>query len=336
LLDEQLRNVLAAYPPDLAPRRIQPLAGAGGFSGSQIWWLDTERGPACLRRWPKCFPGRERLEFIQAVLWHVDQEGFHLVPVPCETRTHGGYLFHDGYYWEIVPWMPGCADFHRLPCPTKLRAAMIALANFHLAAASFPLPDAELTCSPGIAERYCRLGLLLEGKLEQVARTICNEHWPELASRATRLCQIFRQGANLVIPLEPTARNAKIRLQPCIRDVWHDHILFCGQEVSGIVDFGAMRPECVSADIARLLGSMVQDDGMMWNMGLTAYQSVRPLTDAELQLVTAFDRTGVLMSGIQWAEWVFCEHRQFEDQEAVLARFDEIFGRLLHLTNHAV
>lgn len=334
LPSDPLKAVLAAYPPDLAPTRCQPLAGAGGFSGSQIWWLETARGPACLRRWPKDFPGRDRLEFIQAVLWHVDQEGFHLVPVPYETRTCGGYVFSDGYYWEMTPWMPGCADFLRLPCVIRLQAALSALANFHLAAASFPLPESGLTPSPGIIARFSRLSGLLEGRLEHVGRSICHETWPELAGLATRLCQIFRQGATIVSPLEYPARRAEIRLQPCIRDVWHDHILYCGQEVSGIVDFGAMRPECVSADIARLLGSMVQDDALMWNVGLTAYQAIRPLSDAELHLVTAFDRTSVLMSGIQWIEWVFCEGRRFDDRDAVVSRFEEILRRLEYLLEH--
>lgn len=334
LPSEPPASVLSAYPPDLAPRRCQPLAGAGGFSGSQIWWLETERGPVCLRRWPKSFPGPERLEFIQAVLWHVEQEGFRLVPVPFETKTHGGYLFFDGYFWEITPWMPGCADYLRLPCATRLRAAMTALANFHLAAVSFPLPDERPSASSGIVRRFAMLAELLAGRLEKVASAVCQKTCPELAERAASHCHLFRQAAAKVTPLEQAARQARVRLQPCIRDVWHDHILYCGQEVSGIIDFGAMRPECVSGDIARLLGSMVQDDPLMWNVGLTAYQSVRPLSDAELQLITAFDRTGVLLSGIQWIEWIYCEHRQFEDLEAIACRFDEIIKRLNYLATH--
>lgn len=296
--------------------------------------METDRGPACLRQWPRGFPNRERLEFIQAVLWHVDQEGFHLVPVPFETRTHAGYCIFDECYWEVTPWMPGCADFHRLPCPAKLQSAMTALANFHLAAASFPLPDAEYASSPGIIERFGKLKSLTEGKLEHLQESIGHRIWPELAHRATQLCRVFPDGAARLSGLIKPSQAAQVRLQPCIRDVWHDHILYCGVEVSGIIDFGAMRPECVSADVARLLGSMIADDAMMWNVGLSAYQSIRPLSEAELLLITAFDRTTVLMSGIQWLEWVFCEHRHFDDPDAVLARFDDILVRLLHLVEN--
>jgi hypothetical protein len=111
-LEEPLKSVLAAYPQELQPCQIEPLAGAGGFSGARLWWLDTPRGPACLRRWPQEHPDKNRLEFIQAVLWHVNQEGFRLVPVPYETSTCAGYVHCHGHFWEIAPWIAGCADYH--------------------------------------------------------------------------------------------------------------------------------------------------------------------------------------------------------------------------------
>ena len=332
MLDEPLRTVLAAYPPDLLPRQVEPLAGAGGFSGARFWWLDTPRGPACLRRWPAEHPPRERLEFIQAVLWHVDQEGFRLVPVPYETSTHSGYVVCDGHFWEITPWMTGAADYHRLPCPTKLRAAMTALARFHHAAATFPLPESGRCVSPGIVSRFARMRDLCNGGIGQINRGVCAGDWPELAARAGRLCELFGVAAGNVRQLAEAATRAEVELQPCIRDIWHDHVLFQESAVSGIVDFGAMQPESVAADVARLLGSMVQDDLVGWHLGLSAYQSVRPLSDAETLLVTAFDRTTVLMSGLQWLEWVYCQGRRFDDREAVIARLDEIMARLVHLT----
>lgn len=330
-LDEPLQTVLARYPSDLQPSRVEPLAGAGGFSGARIWWLDTPRGPACLRRWAPEHPTRDRLEFIQAVLWHVDQEGFHLVPVPYETVTHSGYVCWDEHLWELTPWMPGCADYHCLPCPNKLKAALSALACFHRSAASFPLPEAHSKRSPGMLERRERLHQLCDGGVSRIADQISNGDWPELALRGRQLCELFHAAVVKVHQLVEHACQLQVPLQPCIRDVWHDHILFEGTDVSAIIDFGAMRPDCVAADIARLLGSMVQDDLVGWHVGMSAYQATRPLSDAECQLVVAFDRTSVLMSGIQWLEWIYCQGRQFEDREAVIARIDDNASRLVHL-----
>jgi Ser/Thr protein kinase RdoA (MazF antagonist) len=330
-VDPQIAPVLAAYPADLEPQFVEFLNGSGGFSGAQLWRLETARGPACLRRWPKEHPQPDRLEFIQAVLWHVDQEGFHLAPVPYETHQHAGYVRHDGHLWELTPWMPGAADYHCLPCPVKLQAAMTALAKFHLAAATFPLPDTHRQHSPGICERYERLRSLADGGAKQIAENIHTGDWPELVPRAHRLCELFQVVAPRLCQSVHAATLHEVELQPCIRDVWHDHVLFQGSEVSGLIDFGAMRPENVAADIARLLGSLVHDDLVGWHFGLCAYQKLKRLTEAEQLLVTAFDRTTVLMSGIQWLDWIYCQNRHFEDRAAVLSRVDEITTRLAFL-----
>ena len=48
----------------------------------------------------------------------------------------------------------------------------------------------------------------------------------------------------------------------------------------------AIRPENVSADVARLLGSLAADDSLAWQIGLGAYEQVHPLSQAERMLVT--------------------------------------------------
>ncbi len=131
-------DVLAAYPDDCRPKSIRALGSAGGFSGARFWRIEAPSGTLCLRRWPKEYPSTQRLEFIQAVLWHVVREGFTLAPLPRETRSRKGYVRHGGHLWELAPWMPGEADFHEAPTLDRLQAAMHSLAEFHLAAASFP------------------------------------------------------------------------------------------------------------------------------------------------------------------------------------------------------
>ena len=106
-------EVLAAYPDDHQPLDVEPLGSAGGFSGASFWRVRTASETLCLRRWPQEHPSTDRLEFIQAVLWHVTREGFAAVPLPRETRRHSGYVRHGGYLWELEPWMPGEADFDR-------------------------------------------------------------------------------------------------------------------------------------------------------------------------------------------------------------------------------
>jgi homoserine kinase type II len=326
--DSEYRHVLAAYPSDCQPREVEPLNAPAGFSGALVWRLETPRGPLCLRRWPPESPSPDRLQFIQAVLWHVDQEGFHLAAVPVETRSHTGYVRQGGFLWEITPWMPGVADYRLAPSRDKLQAALAALAQFHRSAATFPLPDADRVVAPGVVERQRRLRELASDGVRQMTAAIGPGDWPELAARARKIAELFPYAAAKVTPLLETAAQLRVDLQPCIRDIWHDHVLFQGTRVSGLIDFGSMRPENVSADIARLLGSLAEDDQSLWHVGLEAYQRVRPLSAPEMTLVTVFDRSTVAMSGLQWLDWIYLRGRRFANRSAVLARLDDILLRL--------
>ena len=108
-------------------------------------------------------------------------------------------------------------------------------------------------------------------------------------------------------------------------------MLFEGDQVSGLIDFGAMRIENVATDVARLVGSLVGNNPDGWKQGLDAYVQFRPLTVEETQLVKAFDLSGSLLGGINWVEWIYLEERHFEDRAAVLGRIGEHVARLTSL-----
>jgi Ser/Thr protein kinase RdoA (MazF antagonist) len=127
------------------------------------------------------------------------------------------------------------------------------------------------------------------------------------------------------------AQSAMSALQICHGDLWHDHVLFENQQVSGFVDFGAMKVESRTTDIARLLGSLARDDRDMWQQGLDAYQAILPLDTAERQLLQLFDQTTVLLSGIHWLKWLVLEQRDFGDLERIYRRLDELIERMGHL-----
>jgi hypothetical protein len=80
--------------------------------------------------------------------------------------------------------------------------------------------------------------------------------------------------------------------------VWHDHVLFTGDEVTGIVDYAAMRFDVPHADLARLLGSLVEDDDAGWAAGLEGYGRVLPVPD--VPLIWLLDRTGTLAASRLW------------------------------------
>ncbi len=331
-VDRDIARMVRLWPDDCQPTAAEAIRSAHSFSGAALWRLATPRGPLCLRRWPAEYPSPDRLQFIQAVLWHVDQEGFSRVPMPLETQHHHGFVRYAGHLWELAPWLPGAADYQLRPSPERLENALQALARFHQAARTFPLPENGPIGSPGLADRLLRLQGLLDGRLKQLRKAVLAGSWPELAERGRRLVELAATVGPKLLPALELASNLDVTLEPCIRDVWHAHILFVGNEVSGIVDFGAMRPDNVATDVARLLGSLAGDDRADWHRGLAAYQTVRRLTSHELTLVSAFDRSMVLMGGLQWLEWIYVEGREFNDPATVLARVDEFGARLDRLS----
>jgi Ser/Thr protein kinase RdoA (MazF antagonist) len=327
------REVFRAYPRQCQPSEVEPLRSAGGFSGAQIWRLITPSGALCLRCWPAEHPTPERLEFIQAVLWHVTQEGFRLAPLPLETTTHHGYVRHGGRLWQLEPWLEGEPDHDTPTPPARLHAAMMALAQFHRAAASFPLDVDEATPSPGIAERTQQFRELVARGHARLRKAVTDTPTAHDVA-AWRLLHLFLLACPRVEMLLEKA-SFPAPLQPCIRDVRRDSILFDGDAVSGVLDFGAMRGEHVTADVARLLGSLVEDDPVGWALGLSAYSSLRPLSESDALLITAFDASGVLLGGMNWLTWLYLEDRSFEDEAGVAARLDYFVRRLTILCERA-
>ena len=162
-----------------------------------------------------------------------------------------------------------------------------------------------------------------------------NRHgiWPELADRSASLIADFRKTADFVADALVQARRWMVPIQPCIRDIHREHVLFEGNRVTGLVDFGAMRHDSCAGDIARLIGSLAGDDKQLWAVGIDAFRQVFPLGDSERHLARVYDASGVLLSGMNWLEWIFVDGRQFGDRAAVMSRFEEIADRLAVLAN---
>ncbi|HUG71392.1 MAG TPA: phosphotransferase [Pirellulaceae bacterium] len=320
-------SVLSHYP-DVVARNIDPLNGAGGFSGAAFWRITTGETQLCLRRWPQEHPNRAQLQSIHDVLCHVSVNGFAKLPIPFRARDSQTYVSLAGHLWELTRWMPGQADFHEHPTSERLNAAMLALAQFHRGAENLGLRAGS---PPGIVHRREQLERLSNTGTDEMLRAVVEMESIEFAWRAASILSLFDQHASKTKPLLAAASHARVPRQPCIRDVWHDHVLFEGDEVSGIIDFGALQTDHVACDISRLLGSLAGGDRAMWERGLTAYQTLRPLAPDELMLVDAYDRSTVLLSGMNWVQWIAVEGRQFEDEERVSERLNEILARLLQM-----
>jgi Ser/Thr protein kinase RdoA (MazF antagonist) len=314
------------------------LEKSGGFSGSRLWRLETARGWLCLKRWPTAHPDGAQLRSIHRILVDVSAAGFHRVPLPIVSSEGETFVEYDDHLWELTPWLPGESDqpneLCRTTSPARIQAALTALAEFHRAASATQRPQPS-GVAPGLLQRSEMLGRLIAGGLDELERQtdLRREIWPELADRSKHFFQSFRQLAAAIDVALTAAAALTTPIQPCIRDIHRDHVLFVADQATGIVDFGSMKPDSVACDVARLLGSMAIDDATLWRDGLAAYESVRPLSFTEQQLITAYDQSAVLLSGFNWLQWVFAEGRRFEDRLGVRQRFDLISQRLARMTS---
>jgi homoserine kinase type II len=308
-----------------------------GVDGSQVMRRAPDPAPACtliLRRWPIEHPTPQRLQFIHAVLDHLARRGLSFIPAPIRTANGESFLHHAGHLWELAPWMPGTADYEHSPSTEKLRAAMIALAQIHVSAREFPLtaPQQVARAAPAISRRLARLHELTAGTQQQLLGVINESIWPELAPLARKFLTALPNAIPRALARLEPLKTISLPPQPCLRDIWHDHVLFTGNEVTGVIDFGALDIDIPATDIARLLGSLLGNDRAAWQIGLDAYAAVRPLSLDERQAATALDISGILLAGCNWIRWIYIERRRFENRAQVVGRFRMIVSRVARMS----
>jgi homoserine kinase type II len=219
--------------------------------------------------------------------------------------------------------MPGRADFLANPTPARLHDACSALARLHAAWARSrpergPCPALERRLRA--AHRWQEL--VGSGWRPRYRGASPIDAWAE---RAWRLLVPWARRVSQL--LEPW-RQRLLPLQPCLCDVWHDHLLYEGDRLTGLVDYGAVKGDHVAVDLARLLGSLVGDDRARWALALRAYREVHPLSDEEEALAGVLDWTGTVIGASNWLRWVYHDGRRFENLAAAAQRLAVLVERM--------
>ena len=146
------------------------------------------------------------------------------------------------------------------------------------------------------------------------------------------ICRLAARAMPATIDQLQAMQRQTFRLQPCLRDVWHDHVLFVEDTVTGLIDPGACRTEHVCTDLARLLGSLVGDDTERWRQAVATYCQFRSLDDNELHLLAVLDRSAVVLSPLSWLQRRYIMHAAF-DRNRVLPRLTGQLDRLRRIAD---
>ncbi len=301
---------------------------AGGFSGADVWRLETPRGGLCLRAWPPGMRDGSRLAWMHETLKSIYGRGFRLLPVPLETTQSTTWVDWQDRFWDLTPWLPGQVDNGANTTPHRLRSALTTLAQFHACAAQVVPPGVVQGPSPALASRALLLSEMHHGLLERLSYHARQEGGGIARALADQILGRYRLLAPSVTVRVQSVVNRSVPLQICHGDLWQDHVLFVGERVSGLIDFGNLRVDSRTSDIARLLGSLAGDEPTGWQIGLEAYEQIHSLQREERALLRLFDQTTVLLSGINWLKWILLDGRRFSPWSRVEERLHQIVARL--------
>jgi Ser/Thr protein kinase RdoA (MazF antagonist) len=323
-----IQAVLDRYPADCRAGSVAPLDSAGGFSGASIWKLASQRGQLALRRWPEMHPNPDRLAWIHSVAAFSLANGFRLLAQPIATSDGATFVQHAERLWELTPWMQGAPDRAHPPKPERLQNAMRALAAFHLSVEAFPIAKSSRGTSPNAAKRR-RSAQRTAGDLAFLnTRLDSPEVRADIRDLGRQFLSLFPRALPIVAPMLDEVAEFQVALQPAIRDIRSEHVFFVGDDVTGIIDLGAMRIESPASDIARLLGNFAGNDRAAWEVGLAAYATIRPLDERERRLATAIAQANILLAPGNWLQWLIVERRTFDDMHAVVERLRNTVSRL--------
>jgi Ser/Thr protein kinase RdoA (MazF antagonist) len=296
-------------------------AVAGGFSSARIWRLTMRDGREfCLKSHPPAADPNWLEQVIHPWMRIAHDAGLDFVPQVERTKNGRTVTEHAGRPWELSEWMPGRADFHANPTDERLVDAVQAVARIHDAWRGRP---ASGPC-PAIERRW---KALLDWK------ALVNTGWrprpasddpmaPRVEAAWQRLPASLTRMPSALLPWLTTP----VPVQPCLCDIWHDHVLFTGDRVTGVIDYAAAKVDHVAVDLARLLGSLIPGDRKRTVDALRAYEAIRPLSHPEL--VDLLDWTGAVVGLTNWLRWLYHDGRTYPDRAVVATRFGALLDRL--------
>ena len=256
-----------------------------------------------------------------------------LVPRLLVQRDGSTALLHGENVWELAEWRLGDSVSLAQASAEQTLAAMQALAEFHQLAHRFSTQSGvvDRRSAPGLQQRAERVEALCRGKL-----AIALDDLERLGEKSGGI--LLRNAAEIVqveLPklkgLLAQSRDASLPVQWCHGDARWENLLFQGNRVTGLIDLGAATVDSVVRDVARLRGDLSEYAIVEPCRLLSAYESIRPLSDAELAALHVFEQCATPLAIANWLVWMAGPDQSLRNNvdrwTAALARLAKLVAR---------
>ncbi|MBN9523838.1 2'-deoxycytidine 5'-triphosphate deaminase, partial [bacterium] len=247
-----------------------------------------------------------------ALLSHLD-----FVPRIHATREGDTVIEADGRVWDLSTWVAGKPE-HGVPSAARVEAAAVALAAVHAAWRPLAAPPGP---APAVLRRLKVLANWDSTRADR-RREYPAGPFGDAVGRAVALLSPLV--ADAWEALQPWSMQ-QLPLQPCLVDVWPEHVHFDGNRVAGLIDFGAVQDDHVGADLARLFAGFPGPDALP--AALAAYRAGGGILAEPDAFVRLLAHTGVVCGA---AAWVVRAHTGLvpADPAAAAARLHHLLDRL--------
>lgn len=296
------------------PQRLTITLAPAGFSGATVWKIDTSQGSFALKRWPHGQSAGMTLSSIHQRMQEATQAGLTFIPIIRRATANESIVNQAGQQWDALSWMPGAPL--SAPNTEQLIAAIRCLAQLH--AVWRTQPPVRTSACPAIEMYHQRLAEWTTLELHQLRQ--CSSQHPDYPL-AIELFFRFREPA---LSQLTQALHTSVIIQPCLADIHADHVLYSGNTVTGIIDYGCLRYDHPAQDLARLLGSYDSMPPALIAVALKAY----PSSDTFLPLLKLLLDTGPIVTLSNWLRWLILEQRTFPNQQAVYSRLAKVINRI--------
>lgn len=312
-------RVLQAYP--LAVTHATWLRIRGGFSGAGVWRGTTMAGDSYAL---KCHD-TTRLDEATLTTIHRWMVQAHealgaVIPTVLRPRMGGTFVRHEQALWEVLTWLPGVAGDLEQCSLSRVQNVLRILERLHAAWADPTLAPRPI---PAVQRRLAALrawrDLFSRGwkpyfnNVFDPVQPWAEQAWLLLQRNVHRVEQQLQRFATRVVPV-----------QPCLCDCWHDHVLFTGDAVSGVVDYSAMKLDHPAVDLARYLGSIHPASAIPVEL-LRSVDSQR----YPPELIQVLDCAGTAVAMTHWLRWLYHEQRVLAERTSIAERLRTLCQRFV-------